>query len=155
MLIKYAKKDEKKIFFCKSQYRMRNFHGFHLVQYVALAWVMLSRSQYWMCAEPTVRKGFPQAHLLISAKWFGSYSFDHVLCRFYLVLLFLETSLALDFQMKWPFSQIEEHDQKKCKPHNFQLEIFKYKIRCLHWCFIFWTLLSMSFDWFLLLQGIN
>ena len=31
------KLDEKKIFFCKSQYRMRNFHGFHLVQYVALA----------------------------------------------------------------------------------------------------------------------
>ena len=28
---------KKKFFFRKSQYRMRNFHGFHLVQYVALA----------------------------------------------------------------------------------------------------------------------
>ena len=47
----------------KSQYRMRNFHGFHLVQYVALAWVMLSRIQYWMCAEPTVRKCFSPGRL--------------------------------------------------------------------------------------------
>ena len=91
---------------------------------------------------------FPrQAFLLISAKWFGLYSCDHVLCRLYPVLLFHETFSALDFQMKWPFSLIEEYDLKKCKPHNFQWEIFQYKIRSLQWAFFFFAL---NFLWVLI-----
>ena len=97
-----------------------------------------------------------QAFLLISAKWFGLYSCDHVLCRLYPVLLFHETFSALDFQMKWPFSLIEEYDLKKCKPHNFQWEIFQYKIRSLQWSFFFflhstfcefWLISSVTRNW--------
>ena len=100
---------------------------------------------------------FPrQAFLLISAKWFGLYSCDHVLCRLYHVLLFHETFSALDFQMKWPFSLIEEYDLKKCKPHNFQWEMFQYKIRSftvvffffLHLTFCeFWLISSVTRNW--------
>ena len=91
---------------------------------------------------------FPrQAFLLISAKWFGLYSCDHVLWKLYPVLLFHETFSALDFQMKWPFSLIEEYDLKKCKPHNFQWEIFQYKIRSLQWSFLFFLHLTFCEFW--------
>ena len=50
----------------------------------------------------------------------------------FIMFCYFITSLALDFQLKWPFSLEEEYDWKKRKPaQNFQLEIFKYKIRSL------------------------
>ena len=88
-----------------------------------------------------------QAFPLISAKWFGLYSCDHVLWKLYHVLLFHETFSALDFQMKWPFSLIEEYDLKKCKPHNFQWEMFQYKIRSLQWSFLFFLHLTFCEFW--------
>ena len=97
---------------------------------------------------------FPrQAFLLISAKWFGLYSCDHVLWKLYHVLLLHETFSALDFQMKWPFSLIEEYmTWKNANLITFNGKFFNTKLEVLQWSFFF---LHLTFCEFWLISSVT